>query len=281
MTAFINLLLSISVMMLLFGVGLTTPFGRVLAVARRFPLVARGLLANFVLVPCLFSVALQGVALAPDVVIGLLVLAAVPLAPLAPPFVQMANGDVPFAVGLMVLAAFLGLFLTPIVLALTLPASGAGLYIDIVKILQTLLIVQLIPLGVGMALNRRRPDWARQLLRIVPTFARLGVLSTMTLIAVGQAEQIVGLGVLPHVVSLVAIVACLLIGDWVMRGQTRDIRSSSAVSTAIRNAALALLIVNTNLPGTQAVTVVFVFGLWSLAVVFAYGKWRTGGTSGQ
>jgi bile acid:Na+ symporter, BASS family len=272
MTSFVNGALSISVMLLLFGVGLNTPFLNVVAVARQYRLVLRGLLANFVLVPVLFTFALKGVSLGPDVVIGLLVLAAVPIAPLAPPFVGMAKGDVAYAVGLMVIAAVLGLFLTPLILALALPASEAGLHIDVVRILQTLLVVQLIPLGVGMAINGARPAWAEKLLRVVPKLGRIGVLFTLTLIASGQAEQIVGLGVLPHAVSLVGIVGCLLIGDWVMRGKADEIRRSLAVSTAIRNAALALLIVNTNLPGTQAVTIVFVFGLWSLAVAYCYGK---------
>lgn len=272
MTSFVNGALSISVMLLLFGVGLNTPFLNVLAVARQYRLVLRGLLANFVLVPVLFTFALKGVSLGPDVVIGLLVLAAVPIAPLAPPFVGMAKGDVAYAVGLMVIAAVLGLFLTPLILALALPASEAGLHIDVVRILQTLLVVQLIPLGVGMAINGARPAWAEKLLRVVPKLGRIGVLFTLTLIASGQAEQIVGLGVLPHAVSLVGIVGCLLIGDWVMRGKADEIRRSLAVSTTIRNAALALLIVNTNLPGTQAVTIVFVFGLWSLAVAYCYGK---------
>ncbi len=272
MTSFVNGALSISVMLLLFGVGLNTPFLNVVAVARQYRLVLRGLLANFVLVPVLFTFALKGVSSGPDVVIGLLVLAAVPIAPLAPPFVGMAKGDVAYAVGLMVIAAVLGLFLTPLILALALPASEAGLHIDVVRILQTLLVVQLIPLGVGMAINGARPAWAEKLLRVVPKLGRIGVLFTLTLIASGQAEQIVGLGVLPHAVSLVGIVGCLLIGDWVMRGKADEIRRSLAVSTAIRNAALALLIVNTNLPGTQAVTIVFVFGLWSLAVAYCYGK---------
>ena len=61
-----------------------------------------------------------------------------------------------------------------------------------------------------------------------------------------------------------------------MRGEAAAIRRSLAISTAIRNVALALLIVNTNFPGTSAVTIVFVFGLLSLIVSFTYGKLATG-----
>jgi bile acid:Na+ symporter, BASS family len=97
----INFLLLVSVICLLLGVGLSTPFGKVLAIARQYQLVLRGLVANFVIVPCVLTFVLQGVPLEPDMVIGLLVLAAVPVAPLAPPFVGMGRGDVAYAVGLM------------------------------------------------------------------------------------------------------------------------------------------------------------------------------------
>lgn len=276
MADIINFLLLISIMCLLFGVGLSTPFGKVLAIASQYRLVLRGLVANFVIVPCVLTFALQGVPVEPDIVIGLLVMAAVPVAPLAPPFVGIGRGDVAYAVGLMLIVAFLGLPLTPLILALSLPPSEAGLQIDTLKILQTLLIAQLIPLSLGMAIQHVRPMWAEKLLQFVPKLGRIGVVLTLTLITVTQAQQIVGLGVLPHLTAFLSILVCLLIGDVMMRGEAAEIRRSLAISTAIRNVALAFLIVSTNFPGTAAVTIVFVFGLLSLMVGFTYGKFMTG-----
>lgn len=272
MADIINFLLLISIMCLLWGVGLSIPFGRVLAIATQYQLVLRGLVANFVIVPFVFTLTLRGMSFDPDVVIGLLVLAAVPVAPLAPPFVGMGRGDVPYAVGLMLIVAFLGLPLTPLILAVSLPPSEAGLEINTLKILQTLLTAQLIPLSAGMTIRQFRPRWAEKLLQFVPKLGRIGVILTLTLITVTQAQQIVDLGVLPHLASLLFILACVLIGDVMMRGEAAEIRRSLAISTAIRNVALALLIVGTNFPGSPALTIVFVFGLFSLIVGFTYGK---------
>ena len=276
MADIINLLLLISIMTLLLGVGLSTPFGKVLAIATQYQLVLRGLVANFVIVPCVLTFGLQGVPLASDIVIGLLILAAVPVAPLAPPFVGMGKGDVAYSVGLMLIVSFLGLPLTPLILALSLPPSEAGLQIDTLQILQTLLTAQLIPLSVGMTIQSLRPVWAEKLLRFVPKLGRIGVLLTLTLITATQAQQIVGLGVLPHLTALISILVCLLIGDLMMRGEAAEIRRSLAISTAIRNVALAFLIAGTNFPGTPAVTIAFVFGLLSLIVSFTYGKLMSG-----
>jgi BASS family bile acid:Na+ symporter len=272
MSDFINSLLLLSVMFLLLGVGLSVPFGKVLAIATQYKLVLRGLVANFVIVPCVLTFALQGVPLEPDIVIGLLVLAAIPVAPLAPPFVGMGKGDVAYAVGLMLIVAFLGLPLTPLILAFSLPPNEAGLEINTLKILQTLLTAQLIPLSVGMAIQHVRPRWAEKLLQFVPKLGRVGVIVSLTLITATQARQIVGLGLLPHLTALLSVLVCLLIGDGIMRGEAPETRRSLAISTAIRNVALALLIVGTNFPGSSAITIVFVFGLFSLIVGFTYGK---------
>ena len=272
MADIINFLLLISVMCLLLGVGLSIPFGKVLAVATQYQLVLRGLVANFVIVPCVFTLALRGMSFSPDVVIGLLVLASVPVAPLAPPFVGMGRGDVPYAVGLMLIVAFLSLPLTPLILMLSLPSSEAGLEIDTLKILQTLLTAQVIPLSVGMIIRHARPMWAEKLLQFAPKLGQIGVVLTLTLITATQAQQIVDLGILPHLASLLFIIVCVLIGDVMMRGEAAEIRRSLAISTAIRNVALALLIVGTNFPDSPAITIVFVFGLFSLIVSFTYGK---------
>ncbi len=272
MASIINFLLLISVMCLVLGVGLSVPFGKLLAVATQYQLVLRGLVANFVIVPCVFTLALRAMSFSPDVVIGLLVLAAVPIAPLAPPFVGLGRGDVAYAVGLMLIVSFLGLLLTPLILALSLPPSEAGLHIDTLKILQTLLTAQVIPLGVGMTIRHVRPMWAEKLLQFVPKLGRIGVVLTLTLITVAQARQIVDLGILPHLASLFFVIVCVLIGDVMMRGEAAAIRRSLAISTAIRNVALALLIVGTNFPGSPAITIVFAFGLLSLLVSFIYGK---------
>jgi BASS family bile acid:Na+ symporter len=268
----INSVLLVSVMVLLLGVGLSIPFSKVIAVATQYQLVLRGLAVNFVIVPFVLAFALQYVPLSPDLVIGLLILAAVPLAPLAPPFVAIAQGDVAYSVGLMLVVAFLALPLTPLVLAITLPSSEAGLEIDPLEIFRMLLTAQLIPLTIGLMINHFRPVSAEQMLRFVPRLGRVGVLCTLTLIAANQGEQIVEIGIIAYSVVLGTIVVCLLIGHVMMIDQGAALRRSLAVSTAIRNAALALLIVNTNYPNSPAVTIVFMFGLISLLVAFSYGR---------
>ncbi len=169
----VKYLLMVSVISLMLGVGLRTTFGEIIDVAKQFRLVMRGVLANFLVVPLLFYLAVQFLPFRPDVVIGLLVMAAVPIAPMAPPFVGMAKGDVIYAVGLMTIVALLCVPLTPAILILCLPKSEAGLEISTIEIIGILLTTQLIPIGLGMASNHFSRQWADKLLLVVPKIGQV------------------------------------------------------------------------------------------------------------
>ncbi len=270
--AIVKYLLMVSVMFLMLGVGLRTPFGQVIDVAKQFRLVMRGVLANFLVVPLLFYLSVEFLPFRPDVVIGLLIMAAVPIAPMAPPFVGMAKGDVPYAVGLMTIVALLCVPLTPLILALCLPKSEAGLELDVLQIIQTLLTAQLIPIGLGMAINHFSGKWTEKLLLVVPKIGQVGLIISVVLLVAAQAKLIIGLGVLPNLAVVLSIIVCVVIGDLMMMGESAGRRRSLGISTAIRNVALGLLIVNSNYPGTPAVAIVLVFGVLSMVVALVYGK---------
>ena len=190
MVEFVKYLLMASVMFLMLGVGLRTSFGEVLGVAKKYPLVLRGVSANFLVVPLLFYLALNWLPFRPDVVIGLLIMAAVPIAPMAPPFVGMAKGDVTYAVGLMTIVALLCVPLTPLILSLCLPTSEGGLELSSSQIIQTLLTAQLIPIGLGMAINHFNGKWAEALLQFVPKIGQVGLVTSVILIVAAQAKLI-------------------------------------------------------------------------------------------
>ncbi len=277
MAMVVKYLLMVSIMFLMLGVGLRTAFGEVINVVRQLGPVMRGILANFLVVPLLFYLALQYLPFRPDVVIGLLIMAAVPVAPMAPPFVDKAKGDVLYAVGLMTVVALLCVPLTPAILLLCLPKSEAGLELSVIAIIGTLLTAQLIPIGFGMAIKHFSQKWTDKLLLFVPMIGQVGLLISIVMIIAVQGKLIIELGVLPNLAVVLAIFVSLLIGHWMMFGETAERQRSLAISTAIRNVGLGLLIVNNNYPGTPAVAVVLVFGILSMVIAMMYGKLITRG----
>lgn len=275
MAVYVQYVVMVSVMFLMLGVGLSTPFRQVLDVARKFGLVARGVLANFLIMPALIYLSLMWLPLPSDVKIGIMLMAAAPIAPMVPPFVGMAKGDVPYSVGLMVIVALLSVPLTPLILSLALPESSGGVELNPLQIVSTLLTAQLIPISVGMAVRRMSPTWTERLLTFVPKVGQFGLLGGVGLILAFQAKQILSMGLLAHLVILGWVVASLLIGSWALIGKAPALRRSLAVATAIRNVPLAFLIAGENFQGTVVAPVVLIFGTFSMICSILYGKMMT------
>ena len=92
----------ISIILLMFGVGMNTSLAQIISVFRQFGAVLRGVLTNFLITPLLIYLVLLFLPLSPDIKIGIMLMAAAPVAPMAPQFVASTGGDVAYGVGLMV-----------------------------------------------------------------------------------------------------------------------------------------------------------------------------------
>jgi BASS family bile acid:Na+ symporter len=210
--------------------------------------------------------------LAPEVKIGILLMAAAPVAPMAPPFVGMAKGDVPYSVGLMVIVAVLSIVLTPLILSLTMPAGEGALVLDPMQIVRTLVTMQLIPIAAGMALRSARLAWSDRLLGFVPRLGQVGLLVGVGLLLASQVRQIASVELLAWVVLILLVILSLWVGGWMMMGQSGELRRSLAVSTAIRNIPLAFVVANANFPGTVVAPVALIFSTFTMVLSVVYGK---------
>ena len=261
-----------SVILLMLAVGLRTEFGQVLAVARNVRPLSRGLIVNFVITPILLFLCVRWLPIPVDVKFGIMLMAAAPVAPMAPPFVGMVKGDVPYSVGLMTVVGLLSVVLTPLILALALPTTEGGLDLNPWEVIQMLLTVQLIPISIGMALHKASPGWTAKLLTFVPKLGQIGLLVGVGFVLVLRAEQILSIGILGFAINIVVVAVCLLAGHVGLVGESSDKRRSLAVSTAIRNIPLAFVIANSAFPGTAVGGVTLVFATFSMILSVVYGK---------
>jgi len=274
MEIFIKYTIMASVILLMLGVGMGTSFRQVVEAVRQFGVVLRGVLANFLVTPALIYLVLLSLPLSPDVKIGIMLMAAAPVAPMAPPFVEGAKGDVAYGVGLMVVVAILSVVLTPLILGLALPKSEAGVQVDPMQIVQTLMTVQLIPIGIGMTICQLSPGWAEKLLKFVPRIGQIGLLAGVGLLMASQSEHILSISLLTYLVIALLVVGCLFIGDWMLVGKSESKRRALAVSTALRNIPLAFLIASASFPDSAVGPVTLVFSVLMMLLSVLYGKLR-------
>jgi BASS family bile acid:Na+ symporter len=272
LSVFVKNLIMFSVFFLMLGVGLRTSVRQVADTARQIRLVAPGVLANFLVVPALTWLVLTWIPLSPDIKIGIMLLAAAPIAPMAPPFVSIIRGDLAYSVGLMTIAAVLSAPLTPLILSFTLPASEAGLELPPLQIIKILLTAQIIPIGIGIAIQGRSEAWAGKLARSSSRIGQVGLTAGVVLILAFQAKQIVSMGPAAHVVILLVGIGALLVGDRMLTGESAGRRRALAVSTTIRNIPLALLVATGNFAGSPVVATVLAYAVYCMIIAIVYGK---------
>jgi BASS family bile acid:Na+ symporter len=273
MGAYIIKVIMASVMFLMFGAGLNIEFRQVFQLAKQLRIVVLGVLANFLIVPLLIYLCIAWLPLSPDIKIGIMLMAAAPIAPMAPaPFVEKAKGDVVYSVGLMVLVAILSIVFTPLILSISIPKSVGGVDLDPIQIVKTLLMVQLIPICVGMVIRSTKQTWAEKLLKFIPRIGQIGLIVGVGLLFVQQGSQMLSMGFLAYLIMLFLAIVSLFVGDWILIGESGEKRRALAVSTAIRNIPLAFLIATENFPDTVVGPVTLVFSAFTMVVPIGYAK---------
>jgi BASS family bile acid:Na+ symporter len=273
---FVDWLTLVGLIAIMLAMGLRVTIAEVMASARQTRLILLALAANFILVPALTFGLLYIFDPHAMVAVGFLMLAVCPGAPVTPPLVAVARGDVPCAVGLMVILAGLSALLSPALLSLLLVPllPQSGLQFDYLAIVRTLLAVQILPLAVGLGIHHWMPRLSDRIAQPLTQVANVLLLSLIVLVLVREHETLVAIRPRAWFGMLLLLSASLVIG-WLCGGPAEATRKALALTTGVRNVAVALVIVSASFPDTPAVTAVVGYALVSIllalgcALVFA------------
>jgi bile acid:Na+ symporter, BASS family len=263
---FTNILVTVLLVEMMAAIGLGVTIAELMGVARNWRLFARAGLANYVCVPAVTVGVLSLLAPAdPMASAGFLILAVCPGAPFAPPCVGIAKGNVAVSVGLMVMLAASSALVAPPLLCVLLQwnLGGSAPQVDVVKIVATLVMTQLLPLGVGLCVRHRWPKLAERILRPVNLLGAILGLSTIAFILIVQFRLLAEIGPRGWVGMSVLLMASCACG-WLLGGPGMDNRKAVGLTTSLRNVGVGLVIAASNFPGTAAMTAALAFGIFGI-----------------
>ena len=233
------------------AMGLNLTMTQIIQPLKNLRLVILALLANFVLVPLLAYGILLLIPLEQSLGIGLIVLSTAAGAPFLPKLVVGAKGNVAFGVGLMVLLMVVTIIYMPLVLPLLLP----GVSVDPWQIAESLIVLMLIPLAIGLLIKSHSPDTAAA---YQPLMTRVSSLAMLVLLVVGLGLNLsniisfIGTG---GILALILfIIGCFLIG-FLFGGRDAGDRSVMSLGTAQRNVSAAIVVAAANFSGTNTLSV--------------------------
>jgi len=259
--AILSVLVFVVSSMLSMGLSLTTK--QIIDPLRNVRLVILALVANFVLVPIVAYAITVALSLDESISIGLILVATAAGAPFLPKLVEVGKGSAPLSVGLMVLLMVVTIIFMPIVLPLLL----TGVEVNRLDIAQSLVVLMLIPLAVGLFIKARYEESAE---KIRPTFASASNLAILVLIVLGVVlnfDSMIALVGSKGLLAAAVFVAAALIIGYLLGGSDRSIKSVMALGTAQRNISAALVVAAQNFDA-DVITYLLVFSVIGFVLLF-------------
>jgi len=240
--------------MLAMGLSLTVP--EIIAPLKNVRLVILALVINFIAVPFV-AWAIQAVMdLDQDIYIGLLLLATAAGAPFLPKLAGVAKGNAAFSVGLMVLLMVVTIIYMPIVLPLFL----SGVEINPWDIAKSLIVLMLLPLGIGLFMKSRWEATAKELQGLMSSASSFAILLMLVGAIILQWSAIVSLiGTGGLVAILIFLLVSLALG-YFAGGSDPATRSVMGLGTAQRNVSAALVVGAQNFSDSPNVLVTVIVG---------------------
>jgi predicted Na+-dependent transporter len=269
----LSVLAAATVFTVMSSVGLGIAIGDLRVVRQRAGLLLRGLLATVVAVPLLALAISRALGLPRLAEIGVVLMSISPGAPMALRNALGAGGHRGFAPGLQIAVALLASVSMPLSVAALDRYYAGTASITPWDVARQVFVVQLLPLGLGIALRRTRTGLAASL---EPRLATVGnvLLGALAVAAVVDVWDVVVTG-LPRLASAVALttVGALAVGH-LLGGPDASTRTAVAITAAMRNAGLALLVATLNSAPPVIRATVLAYIVYALPIVVSYLAWR-------
>jgi len=244
------------------GAGLRLTVREILQPLRNARLVALALVANFVLVPLLAYLILLAIPLDRPLKVGLILLSTAGGAPFLPVLARIAKGNVAFSVGLMIVLMVVTVVYMPVVLPLLLP----GVEVSPWEIARNLILLMLLPLGIGL-LFRARSEAVAEILRKIAdnatNYSLVLVLALILTLHFNGIISVIGSGAI--LAGAIFMVGAFLLG-YFMGGPGSDTKRVLGLATGQRNIAAAMLVASRNFSEPMVIVMLLIVTLLGLFI---------------
>ena len=242
------LALQLSIVLTVFGFGLQTTAHDLQYFVRRPALLARSLLAMFVIMPIVAVILVRAFELRPSFEIALLALSISPVPPLLPGKEGKAGGRAAYGLALMAAVSILAIVVVPLLIQLLGRYFDRQLQMPPAAIAKVVVVMTILPLITGVMVRALLPAVAARLekpTRLVSTVLLLAGAVALVIAAMPVILSMMDTGIL--LALTVFVVVGLGVGHW-LGGPEPEEASVLALSTASRHPAIALAVAKINYP---------------------------------
>ena len=257
-TAWINPLL----MVVLFGMGLTMDVSDFAAVFQHPKDCLIGVVGQYAIMPtCAFAIG-SALGLEPALMAGLVLVGTCPGGTASDVMTYLARGDVALSVSVTAVNTALAPLLTPLITLLLLQTT---VQVDVAAMFISILQVAIIPIALGLAVNRFLPQFTRAASDALPLVSVAAICLIVAAVVSHNSEQIFAAAgtVFAAVILLNLLGYALGYGLGKACGMTLPRRKALSLEIGMQNSGLATSLALTVFPGMALATVPgAVFSVW-------------------
>ena len=255
---------------LTFGAGLQVDREHLKVVLAHVGLLARALLANVIIVP-LFGVIIAAVLrLNPLVETGFLLMAIAPGVPFILSGTKNKGGSLSFAIALAILLPLVSVVTVPITAELVLPVQATA-ELPIGRFVVTLLLFQLFPLLLGVALSVPLAARVPQISRVLRLIFIASVVAVLIILAPKIAHGVSMVFGSLGIVAVICLVSLSAATGWLLAYPDPERRRVLALATTLRNIGLATSIATASFREPEIVATVMTYFLVQVIASIAMG----------
>ena len=254
------------------AIGLGHTIGEILAPLQDARLFLGTLCANFVILPLASFGLAVGLRLDNALAEGLILMGMASGAPFVPKLTELAGGNLRFAVATMGLLTAGTIVYIPPVLPLLMPEVT----VSPLTVARPLLLFVLLPLILGLATKAQSENLARWLKPILDRISNATLIPVIVLVAALNVDNILHVfGTGGILAALLLVFVGLLVG-WLLGGPSHYTKRALALSTGVRNFAVAVVVAEQGFDDPTVAIMVIVAALIALLVVtplsFLWGR---------
>jgi BASS family bile acid:Na+ symporter len=256
----LTVVLPASLFLIMLGMGLSLvldDFRRVLTVPKAF---AIGVFCQMVLLPLVgFGVVAVFDMGNPEVAMGLIVLSLCPGGVTSNMFSFLAKGDVALSITLTAVVSVISPFTIPLITAFAMSrmmGNSAAFSLSIPKTIITLLVITVVPVAIGMAINKKWPNAAKKADKTVKIASLVILFAIIGALMKRQWAELPGFFAQTGLAALTLNVVTMALGYVAARlgGLARKQQITIGMEVGIQNGTTALAVTGT-LIGSTAMTI--------------------------
>ncbi len=242
-----TIIIAISLMIIMFGMGLSLTFDDFRRVIKSPKAIVLGLLNQLIFLPIIGYILVSILALKPEISVGIMILAACPGGATSNVIAHLAKGDTALSVSLTAISSMITIISIPFIVQFALvefSGQGQEIILNVPQMIMQLLLIVIVPVCTGMLLNAKASKFATRMGKPVQVASVVLLVLIVTALFVKESHNIIPYfkqaGLPTILLNLVSMTMGYITASLLKLRKPQAI--SIAVESGVQNSALAITI---------------------------------------